>query len=406
LIPVLTFFIDALKPESLEYMPFVNSFVTKRRVKSELGYSNTCHATMYSGVHPDKHNVWFTWKYSPNTSPFRWINTLKLHKLPHNTYIKYAYYRLAKIFDGRYITAFFNIPFLWSIPLKEWHNFDVTELKYWTDRSYLEKYTTIFQLLRDNKIDFDVVGMPIQYAGPYLKKHPLNSLMKFTPRKIKPWTFMWLGELDDISHLYGQDSERAHQFLGVVDKIIEKKYRYFQSKVGDFAFFLYSDHGHTKVTRLVDIDKIFKDAGRNIDDYTHMIDSNYARFWLRSDKEKSEVEDVLSGMTSNGFILTEDLARKYNIEMPDNRFGDLIFCLNASLIFDKGEIYALGKRRNPSWVSMHAYLPDYPDSDGVFVSNRQLQESEFFKLVDVMPTILDPLGVKAPPGIDGQSRLK
>ena len=74
---VLTVFIDGLKPESVEeYMPFLNTF-GKRRVETDLGYSVTCHATMYSGVYPNKHLRWFLWKYSPETSPFKWIRRFK-----------------------------------------------------------------------------------------------------------------------------------------------------------------------------------------------------------------------------------------------------------------------------------------------------------------------------------------
>jgi len=64
MIPVLTVFVDGLKPESLEYMEFLDTFENKMRIRPELGYSNSCHASMYTGVHPNKHLKWFIWKYS------------------------------------------------------------------------------------------------------------------------------------------------------------------------------------------------------------------------------------------------------------------------------------------------------------------------------------------------------
>ena len=75
--PVLSFFFDALKPDSLQYMPFLNSLAHKRRMRSELGHSVTCHPSMYSGVHPNKHLQWFVWKYDPATSPFAWTRIFK-----------------------------------------------------------------------------------------------------------------------------------------------------------------------------------------------------------------------------------------------------------------------------------------------------------------------------------------
>lgn len=52
---------------------------------------------------------------------------------------------------------------------------------------------------------------------------------------------------------------------------------------------------------------------------------------------------------------------------------------------------------------MHGYLPDYPDSDGVFLSQRPLVEGTHVELVDVLPTILDSLALSIPSYIDGRT---
>ena len=98
---LLTVFIDGLKPESLEHMPFVNSLSSKRRIRTELGYSSTCYASMFSGVHPNKHLRWFFWKYSPETSPCKWVRKFKIDKLPHKLY----YYLCATI---KHLRTFVN----------------------------------------------------------------------------------------------------------------------------------------------------------------------------------------------------------------------------------------------------------------------------------------------------------
>ena len=72
--PLLSVFLDGLKPESLEHMPFVNSFTHKSRIKGEFVYSIACHGSMYSGVHTDKHKLWFVWRKSPESSPFKKFN--------------------------------------------------------------------------------------------------------------------------------------------------------------------------------------------------------------------------------------------------------------------------------------------------------------------------------------------
>jgi len=55
---LLSVFIDGLKPDSIEYMPFLNSIGHKARIETQLGYSVTCHANIYTGVWPDKHRLW------------------------------------------------------------------------------------------------------------------------------------------------------------------------------------------------------------------------------------------------------------------------------------------------------------------------------------------------------------
>ena len=157
--PLLTVFIDGLKPESLECMPFVNSLKSKRRIKTELGYSITCHTSMYTGVNPNKHLRWFIWKYSPNSSPFKWSKRLGVYRnLNDNNYIKYLVYGITKRLNLDN-TSYFSIPFLWDLSLDSWLNFDLTEKKFWSDPNFLEYYLTIFELLKSCGIDYEIVGM-------------------------------------------------------------------------------------------------------------------------------------------------------------------------------------------------------------------------------------------------------
>jgi hypothetical protein len=99
--PVLTFFFDALKPESLEYMPFLNSFAYKKRMRAELGHSVTCHPSMYSGVHPNKHLQWFVWKYDPVSTPFKWARVFKYLGLFDNVGSRYFLHKYTRMLIDR-----------------------------------------------------------------------------------------------------------------------------------------------------------------------------------------------------------------------------------------------------------------------------------------------------------------
>ena len=403
---VLTVFIDGLKPESLKYMPFLQSLGEKRKMQTELGYSTTCHASMYTGVYPNKHLVWFIWKYSPNTSPFKWINKLKIDKLPHNTYTKYICYRISCFFRKE-ITAFFRIPFLWNMPMKDWHYFDVAEKRFWTDSKYVDNYNTIFDILRENGIEYDVVGMPANHEEALRNMRNHNRIIREdNPYEIKPWTYLFIGDVDPLSHIYGQDSNEMQMLLKEIDNILEQKYSFFQERLEDFVFILFSDHGHTKVNQEVNLYSIFKSSGRQLEDYIYFIDSNYARFWFRTKREEKEILQVLSKLDGKGLILTSELSRKYNIDMPDNRYGDLVFYLDAPCIFDRGEVFVMGKRRNPSYVSMHGYLPDHLDSDGILISSKSVIDDPYVELVDIMPSILSLFDIPIPQYVDGRAIWK
>ena len=393
---VLTVFIDGLKPESIQYMPFLDGFSTKRRVIPELGYSNPCHASMYTGVHPNKHLKWFIWKYSPDTSPFKLIEKSKIYEFPHNLYTKYACYRIAKFFN-RDITSFYGMPFMYWIPIKNWHYFDLAEKKFWSDSNFIENYPTIFDLLRINSIPYEVIGMERKHANEsskIIEQHTFNG--------IKPWTYLFIGDIDPLSHKYGQDSVQVRERLKKIDQILEKIYISFEKKSDTFCFMLFSDHGHIKVKDKIDLHSFFRVYGGSLTDYIHFIDSNYARFWFRNEKERKEVTRILLEMGDKGFILTEEHFKKYNVNMPDNRYGDLIFYLDTPHQFDRGQIAVMGKQRTTSDVSAHGYLPEYPDSNGVFISNKNVVNDSHIRLADISPSIMDIFSIKIPDYMDGK----
>ena len=385
--PVLTIFIDSLKPESLEYMPFLNSFSTKKRMKTELGYSLTCHSSFYTGVHPDKHLTWVFWKYSPNSSPFKWINKSRIYKLPHNNYTKFACFMLTKIFYGSRRISGIPLRFvsywgLWHTPMKYWHYLEPTEYK-----------QSIFDVLPEADIEFEVV---------YEANDPSRFIERRVSNQIKPWTYIFIVDIDPLTHKYGQDSAEARKRLGEIDNILQRVYEYFDRQFSDFYFICFSDHGQSKIEDKIDINSIFRSHGSSLNDYIHFIDSTFARFWFRDEKEEAEVRKILAGMTDKGFILEEEHFEKYHIEMPDNRYGDLIFYLDKPYAFDHGSIKVMGKVFSFQPDYMHGYLPDYVDSDGIFVSNKQVLDNSYVELVDIMPSILDALDVAVPDYVDGK----
>ncbi len=387
--PVLTFFFDALKPDSLPHMPFLNSFAHLRRMRSELGHSVTCHPSMYSGVYPNKHLQWFVWRYDPVGTPFKWARFFKYLGFGDNLPARYFLHKYTRMFRPKN-TSWFGVPLLVNLPLRYWPYFNVVEDRAWDEPGYLKEYPTVFDILRRHKVAFKVIGMT---RGAGDEFHQIAG-HRFT--EIHPWSYFFLGSIDRYSHKYGQDAPETIERMRRLDELVETQYRAYCQRVSDFDVFVFSDHGHVPATKRVDIYSVFRHHGSNLGRFIHLVESNYARFWFRKDAERATAERILSTMRE-GFILTEEHLRRYRVDMPDNRYGDLIFYLDAPYLFSK-TIWGFSRGQK----SMHGYLPDYPDSDGVFLSQRPLVEGSHAELVDVLPTLLDSLGLPIPDYVDGR----
>ncbi len=387
--PVLTFFFDALKPESLQYMPFLNSFAHHRRMRTELGYSVTCHPSMYSGVHPDKHLQWFVWKYDPPTSPFGWTRIVRYLGIFDNLPGRYFLHRYTRMYR-RGNTSWFGVPLLVNLPLRYWSYFNVVEDRAWNEPGYLKNYLTIFDVLRSHQTEFEVIGMTRGGGDEFVQ------LANHQFGEIKPWTYFFLGSVDSYSHTYGQDSPETIERMRRLDQLVSAKFEAYQQRIKDFDVVVFSDHGHIRVEKRMDIYTEFRQRGQNLNKFIHLVEANFARFWFRSDHERALVERILADI-EGGRILSEEDFERYHLKMPDNRFGDLIFYLDTPAIFAK-TIWGFGRKQK----SMHGYLPDYEDSDGIFLSQRPVIPRDHVELVDVLPTILDSLDLPIPNYVDGQ----
>lgn len=312
-----------------------------------------------------------------------------------NNYIKYLIYRIAKRLNSNN-TSYFSVPFLWDLSLDSWSNFDLTEKVFWSDPNFLENYPTIFELLKSYDIDYEIVGMTrghLDNSSQIVKCHKFNI--------IKPWTYLFIGDIDPLSHRFGQSSKYVMTRLKEIDDMLEHIYRNFEANYDDFNFMLFSDHGHVDIEDYIDLQSIFRSHNLNLNHIIHFVDANFARFWFRSETEKKDVIRLLSHLDDKGFILSSNHLNKYKINMPDNRYGDLIFYLDMPRIFDRGKLVIAGKQRNHPSVSAHGYLPDHAGSDGVFVSNRSIVKSSYIRLEDIAPSILSNFGKNRLAYMDG-----
>ena len=110
---------------------------------------------------------------------------------------------------------------------------------------------------------------------------------------------------------------------------------------------------------------------------------------------------ILAQLENLGFILTEEHLLKYHVNMPDNRYGDLIFYVDVPFHLTTAPPWAM-KKVASRFVSMHGYSPDYPNSDAVFISTKKARGYSHLELADIMPSILELFSIEIPAHVDGK----
>ena len=395
--PLFMVFIDGLKADSIEHMPFLNSLETKRRMRTEFGYSPTCYASMWSGVYPNKHHIWLSWLYSPETSPYKWIRKCRIDRLPQNLFTEGALYKISDYLNGGILPWQGPMPLQWwYVPVKTWHLFDTSLKRSWFQLNFLDNYPTVFDIFADKSIKYEMVG-----TEKTKEEKSWQTMEQYDFSEIKPWVFFFIGDIDLMSHYHTQHADVVIERLKEIDKVLEEKYDLLRKKVGDFNFVLFSDHGHVEIKSYLDLKPFFKSHGESLDDYIFFVDANFVRFRFRNEDEEHRVRRVLSNLEDKGYIMSNEVLKRFHLDMPDNRYGDLAFYFDAPHHLTAGLKLGWKAMKSP-FKSAHGYSPDLPDSDGIFVSNMKAREGTHVELVDIMPSMLDLFGLEIPAHVDGK----
>jgi hypothetical protein len=379
---VVAVFVDGLRYDMLQHMPFLQSQNTAP-LQTLLGYSITCHATMYSGLLPREHGLWFHWLRS-DQSPFQ--NTSNLSRIPFFD-IWPTRAVLSKALTRRIpTTSFVGYPRIVNLSYKYWDRIDTAEKRYWDEDDYLgpgSDAKTIFEMLRQNEVPYYTSGLHRPDLG-------LLETLEIPEEDASRFEYYFVGEVDRLSHLFGPHSRQLVEYYGKLDAFCRDLCEAAERKDGDYTFIFWSDHGHIPIKHHIDLFKWFRKNGANLHDHFAIVDSTFARFWPASDRESEHVERIMSEVPGI-YRVDEEMARVDGLPLGDSRYGDMIFGLHGGYQFNK-TIHGFGRKN----VSMHGYLPGEDGNDGVFASNRQVTKSPV-TLPDIFWTLLENLDLDADP---------
>lgn len=384
---VLAVFLDGLGADAISRMPFLAGQPTVRRLRTELGYSITCHASMYTGLRPDRHGLWFVWQRMPATSPFRWLRPLRFLDRVDNLPMHLAATKVTRRFVRT--SSWFGIPYPVHVPWRMLPDLDVSERLLWTEPGYLAPARTIFDRLRDAGVPFEIVGME---RGRLVG---VAAIEAWQPREPARLTYLFAGDVDHASHAHRQSSPEVSELLGRIDRLIAEKYEAMARLDGPPLLLVWSDHGHHDVQRL-DPFELLARHGIDVKRLDYVIDTNFLRLWVDDPEQRRALAARLDAM-GVGHVLTDAELQAYRVAMPDDRYGNVIFYLDVPYAFSR-TIWGFGRRL----ASAHGYRPDLPGSDGVLVSNATARAG-MIDLVDIAPSLLDALGAPVPDGLDGRT---
>jgi len=381
---VLLYFMDGVKYDMMkQYMPFLAS-INSKPLMSDFGYSCACHATMYTSRYIEEHGTWFIWKRG-DYSPYKWLNYVPGLKYINFLPLKLVLGKITRKLSHN--SSYSGVSCLVNLPLKYWPLFEPCDDVMWNDPEWKKDIPNLFTVVKKNNIPHHVIALHRNTQADDAFKE--ESQVDY---KNDEFVYFFIGYTDNIMHAYGENGKEAQEYLTKVDSFIRQTYEKAKKEHDDVTLIAFSDHGHIDIEEpKIDIDDYFKPAGHKVNQYIHLIESNYARFWFRNEQEKKDVTAVVKKMQDDGlgFVLDEKYQEQYKLHVNPKEHGELIFYLAAPHEFTK-TIWGFGH----SVKSGHGFEPTLPKHYGIFCSNKSLAENrDFAYLVDVLPSVMEQLNI-------------
>lgn len=381
---VLLFFMDGVKYDMMKnHMPFLSS-LNSMPLMSEFGYSCACHATMYTSRYIDEHQTWFIWKRGDN-SPYKWIDYVPGLKYLNFLPLKLVLGKITRKLSRN--TSYSGVSCLVNLPLKYWSLFETCDNVMWNDPEWKSEFPNLFTIMNDKKVKNRVIALHRGTKADDVFKEECQ-----VDYQNDEFVYFFIGYTDNVMHIYGENGKEAQEYLRKVDALIQQSYEKAKAFHEDVTVIAYSDHGHIDLEEpYIDINNYFKPEGLKVNNYIHLIESNYARFWFRNNQERKEVKCVIDKMVNKGlgFVLDDEYQKKYHLNVNPQEHGELIFYLVAPHEFTK-TIWGFGH----SVKSGHGFEPILPEHYGIFCSNKHLaSDRKFAHLTDVLPSVMEQIGV-------------
>ncbi len=397
------FFLDAVR--FLDLIPENTPFLTRLMqegiggsLETLLAYEGIA-ATIFTGTYPTEHGVWTRYYSDPERSPFKWISPFssvleRLNGSLASNRAKIVRFGIMKLSTSLAGISFF--PGLDEVPLKRLAQLSLSMKRNLFEPRCFGNIPSLFDILNASGISYRYFDHELFDSDFSVCRRAIRSRTKYDVSVVR------FVDLDTISHRYGLGSKERNSSLKRTDEHVRKIVSEWREEDPSLAVVCFADHGMVKVKEFVDLEKTILSSGLvPFEDFGMFLDSTVARFWGNSEK-LAGIRKALSRLECGRFLSPEERAR-YRIPASES-WGQLMFLLEPGYVvspnfFEKSSIVK----------AMHGYDPTTPGLETFCLVNsqdlRSPVHSSKIRMVDVLPTTLDMLGLDVPPHCQGVSFL-
>ena len=378
--------VDAFRHDYLEAhrTPFLTRLAKNgmARMRPILGYSDSIRATIFTGAYPDEHGYWMEYCFRPEQSPFRTFERLApLDRFPSDFIQRGLKFALSQTIVRRVAARRgYSHLSLRHIPFRGAGQFD------WT--------------LRDSMTTPDALGFPTffdQLTEAGLPSAYLDSARDGTRGVLRELerlpaetrlVFVYLHHIDMASHVLGLDSRIFSRVVTRTDSLVEKVVATFSRRFGPTQPLVFSDHGMSRVDRIVSYPRLWTHLAFPAG-FCFALDATLVRLWFHDEDPglRQEVRSIVSSAAPGRFLDPPELA-ELHLDFGHRLYGDEIYLLDpGAAIFPN--FHSMLKPK-----AMHAYHPDDPDQQGIFIAPPGAATGETAELVDVTQLCREVTGLE------------
>ena len=351
--------IDALGWAYIRERPFLNDVLPYRtHLQTVLGFSSGAIPTMLTGLMPERHGHWNLFYYDPKHAPFWWLKAFNW--LPKSV-LDNRYSRKAIKELGRHVLHL-GPTFECAVLPNLLPYFNFSERRDIYTPKGIEKTPSLFDELELEGRDYRVYTYH-QCSDAEIVRRARRDISETEAT----FFFLYLCEMDGFLHMHCKEPEAIDKRLQWYEEQLREVFRVARERDPEACLTVCSDHGMTPVTRHADLVTEVERLGLQMpQDYLAVYDSTMARFWFFNETARRRVSEVLQSLEC-GRVLTKPELREFGLNFSDDRYGELIFLLNAGWMIAESEFNGRG------WYpeGMHGYHPSDPYSDAIFLSNEK-----------------------------------